>query len=59
MPDLEPYSENSEPEALLNSKAAASMLSVLMSSIPSGVIFVRAPDGKMLHVSKFMARIVG
>lgn len=59
MPDLEPYSENSELEALLNSKAAASVLSVLLSSIPAGVVIVRAPDGKILHVSEFMARLFG
>jgi PAS domain S-box-containing protein len=56
---METYSDISEFEALLYSKETAATLRVILGSIPIGIIILRAPDGKILHINEFLAALVG
>lgn len=49
----------SELEALLTSTEPAAVLDAILGSAPSGMIIVRAPDGKILRFSDYYARLVG
>ena len=59
MPDAERSPELSDLEALLNSKEPAAVLDALLGATPAGAIIARAPDGKILRVSDYAARLLG
>jgi PAS domain S-box-containing protein len=59
MPSLEPDAEHSELEGLLNSVRPGAVMDAIFGSTPSGAIIARAPDGMILRVSDFAARILG
>jgi len=59
MTELELNPQASELEALLTSREPAALLDAILGSIPSGVIIVRAVDGKILRLSDYVARLAG
>jgi PAS domain S-box-containing protein len=56
-PELKP--EMSDLEALLASNEPAAVLDAILGSAPSGMVVVRAPDGKILRFSDYYARLLG
>ena len=54
-----PQAEVSELEALLASNDPEAVLNAVLGSIPSGAIIARAPDGKILRMSDYAARLLG
>jgi PAS domain S-box-containing protein len=54
-----PEAEVSELEALLASKEPEAVLDAVLGSMPSGAIIARAPDGKILRMSDYAARLLG
>jgi PAS domain S-box-containing protein len=49
----------SDLEALLASREPAAVLDAILGSAPSGMIVVRAPDGKILRFSDYYSRLLG
>lgn len=59
MPDPERSQELSDLEALLNSKELAAVLDAILGTPPSGAVIARAPDGKILRMSDYAAKLLG